>query len=105
MVLGETGRNFAAGMSGGLAYVLDRNNSFPIHCNQSAVDLVSVEEPEDVEHLKALIEEHFQSTQSSVAQIILDEWEATLPKFVKVYPRDYRRVLEESKKQNEMLVA
>ncbi|MBT7536059.1 MAG: glutamate synthase large subunit, partial [Verrucomicrobia bacterium] len=105
VVLGETGRNFAAGMSGGLAYVLDRNNSFPIHCNQSAVDLVSVEEPEDVEHLKALIEEHFQSTQSSVAQIILDEWEATLSKFVKVYPRDYRRVLEESKKQNEILVA
>ena len=57
VVLGETGRNFAAGVSGGLAYVLDRNNSFPIHCNQSAVDLVSVEEPEDVEHLKALIED------------------------------------------------
>jgi glutamate synthase domain-containing protein 3 len=105
VVLGETGRNFAAGMSGGLAYVLDRNNSFSIHCNQSAVDLVSVEEPEDVEHLKALIEEHFQSTQSGVAQIILDEWEATLSKFVKVYPRDYRRVLEERKKQNIMLVA
>ena len=104
VVLGETGRNFAAGMSGGLAYVLDRDNSFPIHCNQSAVDLVAVKDPEDVSHLKALIEEHFQSTQSGVAQIILDEWEATLPKFVKVYPRDYRRVLEERKK-NEMLVA
>jgi glutamate synthase (NADPH) large chain len=105
VVLGETGRNFAAGMSGGLAYVLDRDNSFPIHCNQSAVDLVAVEEPEDVEHLKSLIEEHFQNTQSSVAKKILDEWETTLPKFIKVYPRDYRRVLEERKKQNEMLVA
>ena len=105
VVLGETGRNFAAGMSGGLAYVLDRDNSFPIHCNQSAVDLVAVEEPDDVEHLKALIEEHFQNTQSGVAKNILDDWEATLPKFVKVYPRDYRRVLEERKKQNEMLVA
>ena len=105
VVLGETGRNFAAGMSGGLAYVLDRDNSFPIHCNQSAVDLVAVEEPEDVEHLKSLIVEHFQNTQSSVAKKILDEWEATLPKFIKVYPRDYRRVLEEQKKQNEMLVA
>jgi glutamate synthase (NADPH/NADH) large chain len=105
VVLGETGRNFAAGMSGGLAYVLDRDNSFPIHCNQSAVDLVAVEEPEDVEHLKALIEEHYQNTQSSVAKKILDEWEATLSKFIKVYPRDYRRVLEERKKQNEMLVA
>lgn len=105
VVLGETGRNFAAGMSGGLAYVLDRDNSFPVHCNQSSVDLVSVEEPEDVEHLKALIEEHFQNTQSSVAKRILDEWEAILPKFVKVYPRDYRRVLEERKKQNKVLVA
>jgi len=105
VVLGETGRNFAAGMSGGLAYVLDRDNSFPIHCNQSSVDLVTVEDPEDVEHLKALIEEHFQNTQSGVAKKILDEWEATLPKFVKVYPRDYRRVLEERKKENEMLVA
>ena len=104
VVLGKTGRNFAAGMSGGLAYVLDRDNSFPIHCNQSAVDLVAVKDPEDVAHLKALIEEHLQSTQSGVAQIILDEWEATLPKFVKVYPRDYRRVLEERKK-NEALVA
>ena len=84
--------------------VLDRDNSFPIHCNQSTVDLVAVKDPEDVAHLKALIEEHFQCTQSGVAQIILDEWEATLPKFVKVYPRDYRRVLEERKK-NETLVA
>ena len=104
VVLGETGRNFAAGMSGGLAYVLDRDNSFPIHCNQSAVDLVAVKDPEDVAHLKALIEEHFQNTQSGVAKKILDEWEATLSKFIKVYPRDYRRVLEERKK-NETLVA
>jgi glutamate synthase (NADPH) large chain len=103
VVLGATGRNFAAGMSGGLAYVLDRDNSFPIHCNQSIVDLLPVEEPEDVEQLKSLIEEHFKSTQSSVAKRVLDEWEETLPKFVKVYPRDYRRVLEEQKK--EMLVA
>lgn len=105
VILGATGRNFAAGMSGGLAYVLDRDNSFPIHCNQSVVDLVKVEEPEDVQHLKALIEEHFQSTQSSVARKVLDEWEETLPKFVKVYPTDYRRVLEERKKQKETLVA
>ncbi|MBC8287438.1 MAG: glutamate synthase large subunit [Nitrospinae bacterium] len=105
VVLGATGRNFAAGMSGGLAYVLDRDNSFAIHCNQSAVDLVAVEDPEDVQHLKALIEEHFKYTQSGVAKKVLDEWEATLPKFIKVYPRDYRRVLEERKKHKEMLVA
>ena len=105
VVLGSTGRNFAAGMSGGLAYVFDRDNSFPIHCNQSLVDLVAVEEPEDVQHLKSLIEEHFQNTQSGVAKKILDEWETSLTKFVKVYPRDYRRVLEERKKQKETLVA
>ena len=105
VVLGETGRNFAAGMSGGLAFVLDRDNSFPIHCNQSIVDLVPVEEAEDIELLKGLIEEHFQYTQSSVAKEVLDEWEATLPKFIKVYPMDYRRVVEERKKRNEMLVA
>ena len=104
MVLGSTGRNFAAGMSGGLAYVLDRDDSFPIHCNRSSVDLLPVEEPEDVEELKRLIEEHLKSTQSSVARKILDEWEETLPKFIKVYPMDYRRVLEERKK-NETLVA
>ncbi|MZH46159.1 MAG: glutamate synthase large subunit [Nitrospinae bacterium] len=105
VVLGETGRNFAAGMSGGLAFVLDRDNSFPIHCNQSIVDLVPVEEAEDIELLKGLIEAHFQYSQSSVAKEVLDEWEATLPKFIKVYPMDYRRVVEERKKRNEMLVA
>lgn len=105
VVLGSTGRNFAAGMSGGLAYVLDRDNTFPIHCNQSIVDLLPVEEPEDVQQLKALIEEHLKSTQSSVAKKVLDEWEETLPKFVKVYPTDYRQVLEERKRKDEVLVA
>ena len=97
VVLGSTGRNFAAGMSGGLAYVLDRDNEFEIHCNKSGVDLVSVEEEEDIQQLKSLIEEHFQSTQSAVAKRVMNEWEQTLPKFVKVYPTDYRRVIEEQK--------
>ncbi|MBT3508205.1 MAG: glutamate synthase large subunit [Nitrospina sp.] len=105
VVLGSTGRNFAAGMSGGLAYVLDRDSTFPIHCNQSSVDLLPVEEPEDIEKLKSLIQEHFESTQSAVAKKVLDEWEETLPKFVKIYPTDYRRVLEEQKRKNEVLVA
>ena len=105
VVLGSTGRNFAAGMSGGLAYVLDRDNEFEIHCNKSAVDLVKVDEEEDAQQLKSLIEEHFQSTQSAVAKKVLDEWEKSLPKFVKVYPTDYRRVIEERKKQNELQVA
>ena len=105
VVLGSTGRNFAAGMSGGLAYVLDRDSDFEIHCNKSGVDLVSVDEAEDAQQLKSLIEEHFQSTQSAVAKIVLDEWEKSLPKFVKVYPTDYRRVIEDRKKQNELQVA
>jgi glutamate synthase domain-containing protein 2/glutamate synthase domain-containing protein 3 len=105
VVLGGTGRNFAAGMSGGIAYVLDRGQNFRIHCNLTSVDLVSVETAEDVRRLKTLIEEHFQYTQSSVAKKVLDDWEATLPKFIKVYPVDYRRVLEKRKKQKELLVA
>jgi glutamate synthase domain-containing protein 2/glutamate synthase domain-containing protein 3 len=105
VVLGSTGRNFAAGMSGGLAYVLDRDNDFEIHCNKNTVDLVDVTEEEDAQQLKSLIEEHFKSTHSALAKKVLDEWEETLPKFVKVYPTDYRRVLEEQKKKKELLVA
>ena len=101
VVLGETGRNFAAGMSGGLAYVLDRNGGFDIHCNKGLVDLEPVVEDEDIKQLNALVEEHYLRTRSSVAKKVLDEWESTLPKFVKVYPRDYRRVLEERKKKLE----
>ena len=99
VVLGETGRNFAAGMSGGIAYVLDRDGQFDIHCNKSGVDLLSVEEEEDISELKNLIAEHQKLTGSTVAGKILEEWEATLPKFVKVFPTDYRRVLEERKKK------
>ena len=97
--LGDTGRNFAAGMSGGLAFILDREDRFPIHCNTEMVDLEPVEEKEDIELLRSLIEEHRKVTGSTVAQRVLDEWETTLGKFVKVYPRDYRRVLEERKRK------
>ncbi len=103
VVLGETGRNFAAGMSGGIAYVLDRDGQFAIHCNQSIVDLLPVEEEEDINELRDLIDEHRKLTGSTVAEKILNEWEATLPKFVKVYPTDYRRVLEEQKKKQQVL--
>jgi len=99
VVLGETGRNFAAGMSGGIAFVLDRNKQFDLHCNKGLVDLVPVEEDEDAEQLKALILEHYQYTKSTVAKKILDEWEETLGQFVKVFPRDYKRVLIERKQK------
>ncbi|MBI4382825.1 MAG: glutamate synthase large subunit [Nitrospinae bacterium] len=100
-VLGETGRNFAAGMSGGIAYVLDRAKNFHVHCNKGMVELLPVEEEEDVQTLKSLIEEHYLCTRSSVAKRILDEWELTLPSFVKVYPTDYRKVVEARKREME----
>ncbi len=101
VVLGETGKNFAAGMSGGLAYVLDSEKSFQENCNHGLVDLFPLEDDEDIEKLRSLIEEHFHNTYSTVARKILNEWEETLPQFLKVYPRDYRHVLEERRKRQE----
>jgi len=101
VVLGSTGRNFAAGMSGGLAYVLDPDKKFETHCNKSTVELFDVSEKKDIQQLKALIEEHYQSTQSAVAKKVLDDWEESLSSFVKVYPTDYRRVIEELKNKQD----
>ena len=97
VVLGPTGRNFAAGMSGGIAYVLDEAGDFDIRCNQELVDLEPVVEPEDVEDLRAMVEKHRKYTGSANAARVLDDWDALLAKFVKVYPRDYRRVIEAGK--------
>ncbi len=99
VILGPTGRNFAAGMSGGVAYVLDTDNDFIERCNLGTVGLEKVEAPEDIAELKTLIEKHVQATQSTVGQGVLDQFEAILPKFVKVMPTDYKRVLEEMKKE------
>jgi glutamate synthase (NADPH/NADH) large chain len=130
VVLGETGRNFAAGMSGGIAYVLDRNGTFKDRCNMAMVDLEPVPEEdqalEELEHqggdlethgkvdirtdmtrydalrLRRLIEKHLRYTDSSLARTILDNWNEYLPRFVKVMPVDYRRALEQIKQsQNE----
>ncbi|TCK17008.1 glutamate synthase (NADH) large subunit [Thiogranum longum] len=125
VVLGETGRNFAAGMSGGIAYVLDEQGNFESRCNLAMVELEPVPEEdealEELEHqggdlethgkvdistdmtrydalrLHRLIEKHHRYTNSSVAKDILDNWNAMLPKFVKVMPVDYRRALQEMK--------
>ena len=96
-VLGPTGRNFAAGMSGGLAYVLDEAGDFDMRCNQELVDLEPVVEPEDIEELRAMIQKHHKYTGSANAARVLDDWDAFLTKFVKVYPKDYRRVIEAGK--------
>ncbi len=129
VVLGPTGRNFAAGMSGGIAYVLDEAGDFQTRCNMAMVDLEPVAEEEhlnqsihhqggdleshgrvdimsdmsrfDAERLRQLITNHLQHTGSTRAREILDNWEATLPKFRKVMPVEYRRALAELMTQTE----
>lgn len=94
VVLGPTGRNFAAGMSGGIAYVLDENGDFHKRCNLSMVKLFPLEDPEEIEEVKEMIRKHAQYTGSKKAWKVLALWEHYEPKFVKVYPNDYRRVIE-----------
>jgi glutamate synthase (ferredoxin) len=97
VVLGPTGRNFAAGMSGGVAYILDEKGDFPTRCNQQMVGLEKLDD-EDVAALKSMIENHAINTKSTRAAGILAAWETYLPKFVKVMPKDYKRVLQALKK-------
>jgi glutamate synthase domain-containing protein 3 len=92
VVLGPTGRNFAAGMSGGVAYVLDVDGDFESRCNMSIVSFEEIDEA-DAAELRELIEEHRARTGSPVAARVLEEWGQKLPRFVKVMPNDYRRVL------------
>ena len=96
VVLGPTGRNFAAGMSGGVAYVLDEAGTFAERCNMGMVGLEELGAP-DAAELRALIEEHLRRTDSRVAARLLGEWPELLAgrAFVKVMPHDYKRVLEE----------
>jgi len=95
IVLGPTGRNFAAGMSGGIAYVWDKEGAFPDRCNTGMVDLEPLEAPEDIEEVLRLIEYHHRYTDSKVAEGVLANWEKSVKQFVKVMPRDYKRVLLE----------
>ncbi len=101
-VLGPTGRNFGAGMSGGVAYVLDDAGDFArFRCNTEMVDLEDVDHPGDIAELKALIADHYRYTASTVAANILDNWEALRPKFVKVMPVEYKRALEQLSQNND----
>ena len=95
VVLGPTGRNFAAGMSGGIAYVLDEEDRFEKLYNPEMVDLEAVDSEESISHLRGLIERHLHWTGSTAAERVLDNWEEMLPKFVKVMPKDLKRVLQE----------
>jgi glutamate synthase domain-containing protein 2/glutamate synthase domain-containing protein 3 len=94
IVLGKTGRNFAAGMTGGIAYVLDETGEFArVRCNRVSVDLEPVSDPQDIDLIQVLIARHAELTESPRAKWVLDNWETMLPKFLKVFPHEYKRVL------------
>jgi glutamate synthase (NADPH) large chain len=98
IVLGPTGKNFAAGMSGGIAYVYDEDGSFPRNCNKEMVGLSQLEDEEDVAEVKAMLQKFYDTTGSDRPLRMLKNWEEHRPKFVKVYPSDYRRVIEAQKR-------
>lgn len=93
VVLGKTGHNFGAGMSGGIAYVWDEQHLFDRYCNLDMIDLDPVTDPEDVARLRSLLEEHARYTGSQRARDILADYDNALPNFVKVFPMEYRRAL------------
>ncbi|WP_400070346.1 glutamate synthase large subunit [Zobellia russellii] len=93
VILGEVGRNFGAGMSGGIAYIYDQKGTFRKKCNNEDLNLLEVTEDNDVKQLKDLIESHYNSTLSPLAQRILEKWEDCLPKFIKVLPEEYKQAL------------
>jgi glutamate synthase domain-containing protein 2/glutamate synthase domain-containing protein 1/glutamate synthase domain-containing protein 3 len=98
LVLGPTGRNFAAGMSGGIAYVLDEAGDFSTRCNPQMVSLGKLENPDEIEQVWKLVQRHQTYTRSERAAGILARWTEMVPKFVKVLPKDYHRVLESIKR-------
>ena len=95
VILGETGRNFAAGMSGGVAYILDPAGDFKDRCNMEMVELETLVDDADIEEVRTLIEKHEHYTGSTVARSVLANWQDSVRAFVKVMPTDYKRVLEE----------
>jgi len=101
VVLGRAGRNFGAGMSGGVAWVLDETGDFPARSNLDLVGMGPVEDPAEAAHLRDLIARHGAATRSARAATILKDWAAWLPKFVRVMPHDYKRVLESQARMRE----
>lgn len=93
VILGKVGRNFGAGMSGGIAYVYDEAGTFEKNCNMEALNLLAVDEDNDIAQLKELIENHYNATLSPLAQRILENWEECLPKFIKIFPEEYKQAL------------
>jgi glutamate synthase (ferredoxin) len=101
VVLGRTGRNFAAGMSGGIAYVLDEEGGFSRRCNTEMVQLYPLEDAEEIEFVKGMIRRHAEYTGSRRAAQVLAAWDEYEPRFVRVMPNDYRRVLEAQRRMRE----
>jgi glutamate synthase (NADPH/NADH) large chain len=98
LILGKTGRNFAAGMSGGIAWVYDSDNSFLENCNTEMVDLDPLS-PKDEEEILSLLKRHVQLTQSQVAKYIIDDWAQQSSSFIKVFPKEYKKVLLQNELQ------
>ncbi len=105
VVLGQTGRNFAAGMSGGIAYIWDRDGKFNLNCNLATVALESIETPEEEQQVKELIQRHRSFTGSEIAGRALDNWSTFISQCVKVMPIDYKRVLQELQAEQEAATA
>ncbi|MBF8302588.1 MAG: glutamate synthase family protein, partial [Candidatus Dadabacteria bacterium] len=101
VVLGPTGRNFAAGMSGGVAYVLDEHDDFNRRCNQDMIYLERLEDGNEINELEAMIKRHTEYTKSQLAWKILRRWKEMVPKFIKVMPKDYKRMLNAVKRVGE----
>ena len=93
VVLGPAGRNFAAGMSGGIAYVLDERGDFPTRINRQMVEVEKLESPAEIAEVRAMVEKHLAYTKSSRARQVLDAWDGMVPRFVKIMPKDYKRML------------
>jgi glutamate synthase (NADPH/NADH) large chain len=104
VVLGPTGRNFAAGMSGGIAYINDANKDFAKKCNLEMIDLDELTE-EDFEKLRTHVRNHFKYTSSISAIRILNNWDIEKKNFIKVFPKEYKKVLTEQKKIQQELIA
>ena len=94
VVLGKTGRNFAAGMSGGIAYVLDWEGDFKTRINYEMVGVEPFNDPEEIATVKAMIQHHADYTNSELAWRVLIRWHELQPRFVKVLPKDYKRMME-----------
>ncbi|GHU78123.1 hypothetical protein AGMMS49992_27960 [Clostridia bacterium] len=95
VVLGVTGRNFAAGMTGGVAYVIDRDGDFASRCNPESVALEAMDQPEEIVWLRTTLEAHRLRTGSPFARDILEHWNDWIPRFIRVMPNEYRTAWRE----------